>query len=45
MWENWGPLKKHEETVETRMGSSTGNPDKKSTKTAQNGKTEKSLNM
>ena len=27
------------------MGSSTGNPDKKSTKTGQNGKTEKSWNM
>ena len=27
------------------MGSSTGNQDKKSTKTSQNGKTERSLNM
>ena len=45
MWENWDPRKKHEETVKTRMGSSTGNPDKKSTKTDQNDKTERSWNM
>ena len=38
------PTKKYEETVKTRMGSSTGNPDKKSTKTSQNGKTERSWN-
>ena len=35
-------FKKHEQTVKTRMGSSTGNPDKKSTKRDQNGKTERS---
>ena len=45
VWEKWGLLKKHEQTVETRMGSSIGNPDKKSTKTGQNGNTERSWNM
>ena len=43
--ENWGPLKKHEETVKTRMRNSTGNPNKKSTETGQNGKTERSWNI
>ena len=33
VWKNWGPLKKHEETVKTRMRNSTKNSDKKSTKT------------
>ena len=42
---NTSQKKKHEETVKTRMGNSTGNPDKKSTKTGQNGKTKRSWNM
>ena len=43
--DNWGPLKKHEETVKTRMGNSAGNADKKSTTTGQNGRTKRSWNM
>ena len=34
MWESWDPLKKHEETVKTGMGNSTGNANKKTTKTS-----------
>ena len=45
MWENWGFLEKHEETVKTKTGSSTGNPDKRCTKIGQNGKRERSWNM
>ena len=42
VWENWGPLQKYEEKgwevqLETQM--------KKSTKTSQNGKTERSWDM
>ena len=29
MWENWDPIKKHEETVKTGMGNSSGNANKK----------------
>ena len=28
-YENWDPLKKHEEKIKTLMGNSTGNTDKK----------------
>ena len=40
LWENWDPLKKHEETVKTGMGNSTGNANKKkkTTKTSPNDK-------
>ena len=32
LWENWDPLKKHEETVKIGMGNSTGNANKKKTR-------------
>ena len=40
-----GHLNTHVETVKIRMGSTTGNADKKSTKTGQNGKTKRSWSM
>ena len=39
LWEKWDPLKKHEEKIKTMMGISTGNADKKSTKTSQHDET------
>ena len=46
-WENWDPLKKHEEKIKTRMGNLIGNADKKITvKTGQNDNTkERHWNM
>ena len=40
-----GSLNKHQEIVKTRIGNSTGNADKTSTKTEQNGKRKRSWNM
>ena len=34
LWENWNPIKKHKETVKTRMVNSTGNANKKLRKQA-----------
>ena len=42
---NWDLLNKHEEKVKTKMGNSTGNASKKSTKTGPNGKTKRSWNI
>ena len=46
MRENWDPLKMHERKIKTKTGISTGNADKKSTKTGRNDKTkERRWNM